>query len=88
MSQADEDSQAQADDLVAGAGKVTPLSGLVMALAPDRTLTVAEGFEDSAQAKENLPRTRPTRGRRRAGARWSVQRRPRAGVLAHGRFRQ
>jgi hypothetical protein len=54
MSQADEDSQAQADDLVARAGKITPLSGLVMALAPDRTLTVAELFEDSGQAKENL----------------------------------
>jgi hypothetical protein len=59
MSQADEDSQSQADDLVARAGGVTPLSGLVMALGADRTLTVAEGFESSAQAKENLrPRAR------------------------------
>ncbi len=54
MSQADEDSQSQADDLVARAGKVTPLDGLVMALAPDRVLTVAEGFADSGQAKDNL----------------------------------
>ena len=54
MSQADEDSQAQADDLVAAAGKITPLSGLVMAMAPDRTLTVAEMFEDSGQARDNL----------------------------------
>jgi hypothetical protein len=54
MSQADDDGQAQADELVAAAGGVTPLTGLVMALAPDRTLTVSEGFEDSRQAKENL----------------------------------
>ena len=54
MSQADEDSQAQADDLVTQAGKITPLTGLVMALAPDRTLTVAELFEDAGQAKDNL----------------------------------
>lgn len=54
MSQADQDSQSQADELVAQAGGVTPLSGLVMALAPDRTLTVAEGFESSGQAKHNL----------------------------------
>jgi hypothetical protein len=54
MSQADEDSQAQAEDLVTQAGKITPLAGLVMALDPDRTLTVAELFEDAGQAKENL----------------------------------
>jgi len=54
MSQADEDSQAQADDLVARAGKVTPLTGLVMAMGPDRALTVAELFEDAGQAKDNL----------------------------------
>jgi hypothetical protein len=59
MSQADEDSQSQADDLVARAGGVTPLSGLVMALGADRTLTIAEGFESSGQAKDNLrPRAR------------------------------
>lgn len=54
MSQADQDSQDQADQLVTQAGKVTPLSGLVMALGEDRTLTVAELFEDADQAKENL----------------------------------
>lgn len=54
MSQADDDAQAQADQLVATAGGVTPLTGLVMAMAPDRTLTVAEGFEDARQAKDNL----------------------------------
>ena len=54
MSQADEDSQAQADAAVADAGGVSPLSDLVMAMAPDRTLTVAALFEDSGQAKDNL----------------------------------
>jgi hypothetical protein len=59
MSQADQDSQSQADDLIEQAGGVTPLSGLVMALGADRTLTVAAGFESSAQAKDNLrPRAR------------------------------
>jgi hypothetical protein len=54
MSQADQDSQNQADDLVRRAGGVSPLDGLVMALDPDRRLTVAELFESSGQAKENL----------------------------------
>ena len=54
MSQADEDSQARADAAVADAGGVSPLSGLVMAMAPDRALTVAELFKDSGQAKDNL----------------------------------
>jgi hypothetical protein len=59
MSQADEDSQAQADELVDKAGGVTPLSGLVMAMDPDRTLVVGELFEDSRQARDNLePRAR------------------------------
>lgn len=54
MSQADDDSQARASDLVDKAGGVTPLSGLVMAMEPDRTLVVGELFEDSRQAKDNL----------------------------------
>jgi hypothetical protein len=54
MSQTDQDTQDQADQLVATAGKVTPVSGLVMALGADRRLTVGELFEDSGQAKENL----------------------------------
>lgn len=54
MSQADDDAQAQASDLVDKAGGVTPLSGLVMAMKPDRTLVVGELFEDSRQAKDNL----------------------------------
>jgi hypothetical protein len=33
---------------------VSPLNGLVMALAPDRRLTVAELFESASQARQNL----------------------------------
>jgi hypothetical protein len=54
MSQADEDSQDEADALVAKAGGVSPISGLAMAMAPDRTLTVAELFESSGQARGDL----------------------------------
>jgi len=54
MSQADQDSQDQADALVEQAGGVTPLSGLVMTMDADRTFTVGEGFETSRQAKDDL----------------------------------
>jgi hypothetical protein len=54
MSQADEDAQVQARQLISEAGKVSPLSGLVMALSTGRTLTVAEQFESGDQARENL----------------------------------
>ena len=54
MSQADQDSQDQADALVEQAGGVTPLSGLVMAMDGDRTLTVGELFESSRQAQDDL----------------------------------
>jgi hypothetical protein len=54
MSQADQDSQDQAKDLVRKAGGIDPLSGLVMAMEPDRSLTVAELFESGGQAKDNL----------------------------------
>ncbi|HET8603033.1 MAG TPA: hypothetical protein VFM09_03835 [Marmoricola sp.] len=54
MSQADAGDQRQADQLIAQAGTVSPLSGLTMAMAPDRTLTVAEQFESTDQARENL----------------------------------
>ena len=54
MSQADADGQDRAEELVSAAGGVTPVNGLVMAMAPDRTLTVAEHFEDDRQAHENL----------------------------------
>ncbi|MBW8751277.1 MAG: hypothetical protein JF565_07615 [Propionibacteriales bacterium] len=54
MSAADQDSQSQADSLVQAAGGVHPLTGLVMAMAPDRSLTVGELFESSGQAKDDL----------------------------------
>lgn len=54
MSQAAPGDQRQADQLIQQAGQVSPLSGLVMAMAPDRTLTVAEQFESTDQARENL----------------------------------
>lgn len=54
MSQADPGDQREAGQLIQQAGQVSPLSGLVMAMAPDRTLTVAEQFESTDQARENL----------------------------------
>lgn len=55
MSQADPDDQDTGNALVARAGTLTPLSGLVMALGQDRSLTVSELFESKRAAKENLP---------------------------------
>jgi hypothetical protein len=57
MSQASAEDQEEADALVEKAGELTPLSGLVMALGKDRSLTVSELFESGTAAKENL-RTR------------------------------
>ncbi|HET8561760.1 MAG TPA: hypothetical protein VFL69_14660 [Marmoricola sp.] len=54
MSKADAGDQRLAQQLITRAGPVSPLSGLVMAMAPDRTLTVAEQFESTGQARENL----------------------------------
>jgi uncharacterized membrane protein len=54
MSQADQDARDQARQLVTEAGRVDPLSGLVMALSPERTLTVAEQFDSGRQARDNL----------------------------------
>ncbi|SDT01037.1 hypothetical protein SAMN04488570_3285 [Nocardioides scoriae] len=59
MSQADDDDQAQADDLVRQAGGVTPLAGFAMGMTADRTLHVVSHFESSDQARANLrPRAR------------------------------
>lgn len=54
MSSADTDAQAQAETRVQEVGGVTPLSGLAMAMAPNRTLRVAAHFEDSDRAEKNL----------------------------------
>ncbi len=59
MSHADPDDQARAELLVRKAGGVTPLSGLAMAMEPDRTLRVVVHFEDAERARKNLrPRAR------------------------------
>lgn len=58
MASADEDDQALADDLVASAGGVSPLAGVVFALQPDRSMVVGMHFEESSQASDDLrPRT-------------------------------
>lgn len=54
MTSAGPEDQAEAAALVAQAGKVSPLSGLVMSMAKDRTFTVSELFESDRQAEENL----------------------------------
>lgn len=54
MRTAFEEDKAQAEALVRQAGKVSPLSGLVMSMAADRTFTVSELFENADQAAANL----------------------------------
>ena len=54
MTSADEEDQRVATQLVDRAGGVSPLSGLVMAQQPDRSITVGMLFESSDQASENL----------------------------------
>ncbi len=54
MSQADTDSQDQADNLVKSAGGVTPLSGMAMAMQPSRTLRVVMAFQSGEDARRNL----------------------------------
>jgi hypothetical protein len=51
MAQADDDDQATADQLVAAAGGVHPLSGFAMASEPSGHVTVALGFEADDQAR-------------------------------------
>ena len=58
MAEADEEDQALADERIAEAGGVSPLAGVVLALAPDRSLTVGMHFESEEQASHDLrPRT-------------------------------
>ncbi len=54
MSRADDDARARAKAKVREVGGVTPLAGLAMAMAPNRTLHVAAHFEDSDRARKNL----------------------------------
>lgn len=53
MSTASEDDQQRARQLIADAGEITPVTGVVIALDDDR-LTVAEQFPDADQAETNL----------------------------------
>jgi hypothetical protein len=54
MGSADEGDQRTGERLVAEAGKVSPLTGLVMAQQADRHIIVGMHFETSDQASENL----------------------------------
>ncbi len=54
MGEADQEDQRVADQLVARAGGVTPLSGLVMAQQASRDIVVGMHFETSEQASRNL----------------------------------
>jgi len=54
MGTADEEDQRVADDLVARAGEVSPLEGLVMAQQADRSMRVGMHFETDDQASSNL----------------------------------
>lgn len=59
MSQAAEEDQQRAEELVDKAGGVSPLSGLLMAMGSNRSIDVVELFEDGDQARDNLePRAR------------------------------
>jgi hypothetical protein len=53
MAQADEDDQSTADQLLAQAGRVDPMTGFAMAVEPDRQVTVAMAFETEDQARRN-----------------------------------
>jgi hypothetical protein len=53
MAQADDDDQSTADQLVAAAGGVDPMTGFAMAVEPDRRLRVAMTFENDDQARRN-----------------------------------
>jgi hypothetical protein len=53
MAQADEDDQSTAEQLVAAAGGVDPLTGFALAAEPDGRLLVAMAFENDDQARRN-----------------------------------
>lgn len=53
MSSADAAEQDQADELLAAAGEVAPMTGFAMAVQPDRDVRVAMGFETASQARTN-----------------------------------
>ena len=62
MSSADPDAQAEADQLVEQAGGVDPVTGYLVAIGPDRSLTVVFGFENDDQAEQNARSRRALAG--------------------------
>lgn len=54
MGQSDDQTQDQADARIAEVGKISPLTGLVMAMGGDRSLTVAAQLESDDVAQDNL----------------------------------
>jgi hypothetical protein len=54
MGSADEEDQAVADDLIASAGGISPLAGVVVAMQPDRSMVVGMHFESDDQASDDL----------------------------------
>ncbi len=63
MATTDEEDQATAKELVASAGGVSPLAGVVVAMHPDRSMVVGMHFETSEQASDDLrPRTKLASG--------------------------
>ena len=81
MAQADEDDQSAADQLVAAAGEVDPLTGFAMAAEPDGDVLVAMSFENDDQARRNADSRAAAGGRSgaRAGRRLRRPVRPRRG---------
>ncbi len=53
MSQADDSDQQQAAELVASAGKVSPIRSFAMSIQPDRTVRVVMAFANDDQARAN-----------------------------------
>ena len=53
MSSADQEDQAQADELIRDAGEVNPVTGFAMSVQPDRNIRVVLGFENDDQARVN-----------------------------------
>lgn len=54
MANASEEDQALAEDLIASAGGVSPVAGVVVAQQPDRSLLVGLHFESDDQASDDL----------------------------------
>jgi hypothetical protein len=53
MAQAGDDDRSAADQLLAAAGRVDPMTGFAMAVEPDRAVRVAMDFETDEQARRN-----------------------------------